>query len=164
LPLSLERDRENDGPLAFPTQLFYDAKGRRLYVADSGHNRVVVLDEKGRFKGLTGNGAIDYRDGDAALAGFDHTEGVAAGGGFLYIADTVNDVIRRVDAKGRVATVIDEPAVRWPRGLAFAGDALYATAAETHDVWLLPAAARRPLRFAGSSASGRRDGALPLAE
>jgi streptogramin lyase len=50
-------------------------------------------------------------DGDGAFARFDEPNGLAPAGGTLYVADTGNDAIRRIDmATGRVETVPVEKA------------------------------------------------------
>src|SRR5205085_3079123 len=42
LRLALERARVGDLPLAFPGKILADARGDRLFIADSNHNRIVV--------------------------------------------------------------------------------------------------------------------------
>jgi sugar lactone lactonase YvrE len=90
-----------------PTALALDHKGR-LYIADQSNHRVRRLDfDTGIIATVAGTGEAGYSgDGmpahEAALSG---PSGLAAGAdGALYIADTFNGRIRRVDAETSVIT------------------------------------------------------------
>src|SRR5262249_8499383 len=39
---ALERHRQPDGPLKFPGKVLADSDGKRLFISDSNHNRIVV--------------------------------------------------------------------------------------------------------------------------
>ncbi|MDE2237358.1 MAG: hypothetical protein KGK30_05670, partial [Elusimicrobia bacterium] len=161
LAMALERDDFIDRPLAFPTQLAYDAKSDRLLICDTGHNRVVLASGSGRVKVVIGNGAVDYRDGAMARAGFDHPRGVAfAAGDRLLIADTGNDAIRTVDLKAeRVTTLIDDPyRLPGPRALLFDGSTLYVAEPLSHSLAAADSKSWTPYRFAGDGREGSRDG------
>jgi DNA-binding beta-propeller fold protein YncE len=105
-----------DGPrqlatLAQPGGLAWDG-GSRLYFASTQGNTVrwVDLGAPGEVHTLAGGSdtLFDFGsvDGPAALALFQHPLGLAAVGGSLYVADTYNNRIRRIDvATGRVTTV-----------------------------------------------------------
>ena len=43
-----EMERPSDGPLLFPGKVLADAEGKRLFIADTGHNRIVVTDLDGK--------------------------------------------------------------------------------------------------------------------
>lgn len=91
-----------------PAALVVDDDGH-LYIADQSNNRVRVVDLKtGLISTLAGTGSAAY-DGDnkpaseSTLAG---PSGLALGAGELYIADTFNGRIRRVDlSTGLISTV-----------------------------------------------------------
>jgi sugar lactone lactonase YvrE len=79
-----------------------------LYIADYVNSRIRRVDASGRITTVAGTGESGY-DGDdkpATSAQLANPNGVAVdGSGTLYIADTYNNRIRRVDASGRITTV-----------------------------------------------------------
>ena len=53
----LAKFRENgDTPLFFPGKVLADAKGKRLFIADSTHHRIVVTDLDGKSLAVIGTG------------------------------------------------------------------------------------------------------------
>ncbi|MYH64453.1 MAG: redoxin domain-containing protein [Chloroflexi bacterium] len=79
-----------------------------LYIADTYNSRIKVIPpgetRTGMLAGLGGAGG--YADGPASQAQFDEPGGLSYADGSLYIADTNNHVIRRLDlAAGTVDTV-----------------------------------------------------------
>lgn len=105
LKFALERAKTGDLPLAFPGKVLADERGDRLFVADSNHNRVVVTKLDGTLLYTVGSGERGRRDGAFDVARFDGPQGLALDGETLYVADTRNHLVRRVDLKSRtVAT------------------------------------------------------------
>jgi sugar lactone lactonase YvrE len=107
-PLSFTAARENepDRPLFFPGKVLADAAGKRLFVADTGHNRVVELSMDGRLRRAFGGGAAGFEDGDAASARFHGPQGMALAGEWLYVADTDNHAIRRIDLQNALVVTV----------------------------------------------------------
>ena len=103
---SLERSRVPSGPLRFPGKLLADAKGGRLFISDSNHNRIVVAGLDGKLQATIGSGAIGREDGDFQTATFDHPQGMALDGDRLYVADTENHLLRLVDLKARKVSTL----------------------------------------------------------
>jgi uncharacterized repeat protein (TIGR03803 family) len=92
--------------LANPTAVTTDASGD-LFIADTGNSLVRKVDTGGIIWTVTGGG-LDYPgDGEAATnVSLNNPQGVTVDVfGNLFIADTVNNVIRRVDAQGFITTV-----------------------------------------------------------
>jgi sugar lactone lactonase YvrE len=84
--------------LQHPTGLAFD--DGLLYIADSYNNKIKTLDPTtGEVKSLIGTGQAGYSDGPFEQAELFEPEGVVAGNGFLYIADTNNHSIRLADLK-----------------------------------------------------------------
>lgn len=82
--------------------------GRRglLIIADTGNNRIRMVDTKGQVTTLAGAGETGYRDGPAAEAQFDSPVGVAVDeDGVVYVADTYNDCVRKITKDGTVSTI-----------------------------------------------------------
>jgi DNA-binding beta-propeller fold protein YncE/thiol-disulfide isomerase/thioredoxin len=93
-------------PLRFPGKVLADATGGRLFIADSNHNRIVVAGLDGKLKSVIGSGAIGMDDGAFDKATFNHPQGMALVGDILYVADTENHMLRKVDlTKQQVITV-----------------------------------------------------------
>lgn len=77
-----------------------------LYIADSGHHRIVRVTPAGEMKTVAGSGEAGYKDGRAAEAQFHDPSDVAiASDGSLYVADTLNHRIRKIATDGAVTTV-----------------------------------------------------------
>ncbi len=110
----------NDGTgsnarFSLPDGIAVGADGN-VYVADSGNHiirRVTTAGVVTTLAGLAGNqGSIDGNGGDARFRG---PEGIAAdSAGNLYVADTLNWIIRKIDTSANVTTLA---------GLAGAGSA-----------------------------------------
>ena len=45
-------------PLSFPGKILVDEAGKRLFVADSNHNRIVIADLNGRVLDVAGEGHV----------------------------------------------------------------------------------------------------------
>lgn len=175
LKFALERAKMGDLPLAFPGKVLADEKGDRLFVADSNHNRVVVTKLDGTFLYAIGTGARGRHDGTFDTTTFDNPQGLALDGETLYVADTRNHLLRRVDLKGRrVETAAGTgaqsrnydfrkgPALNSPLSspwdLALAGRSLYIAMAGPHQIWKLDLDSRELSVYAGSGREARNDG------
>ena len=93
--------------LNYPHDVAVDGSGN-LYIADYFNNRIRRVDSSGRITTVAGTGRYGYNGDDkrAALARLAVPSDVAFdGSGNLYIADTDNNRIRRVDSRGRITTV-----------------------------------------------------------
>ena len=99
-------DRQEPTPLRFPGKILADPPGNRLFITDSNHNRIVVTTLDGTLVTIIGSGALGQTDGDFSTATFDHPQGVALHNELLYVADTENHMIRKVDLKQKQVTTI----------------------------------------------------------
>ncbi|GJQ58203.1 MAG: hypothetical protein SCALA701_10040 [Candidatus Scalindua sp.] len=92
--------------LEFPTGIAVDASG--LYISDTGNNRIRKVDTSGIMTTVVGNGTYGY-SGDGGLAVNAHLRypyGVAVDNiGNIYVIDSYNYRIRKVDATGVITTV-----------------------------------------------------------
>ncbi|HBK47675.1 MAG TPA: hypothetical protein DDZ67_14840 [Xanthomonadaceae bacterium] len=99
-----ERNPEPRLALRFPTGLA--ATADRLYVADSGHHRILECTHGGRILRTFGIGTADLADGEPDEAAFKRPRGLALERESLYVADTGNHALRRIDLRGgRVDTL-----------------------------------------------------------
>ena len=93
--------------LSFPTGLAIGF-GDSLLIADTGNNVVRELGPDGIIRSVAGTGEAGYRGdgGPASFAALHAPGGLAFDNeGNLYIADTLNQRIRRVGVDGQIATV-----------------------------------------------------------
>jgi sugar lactone lactonase YvrE len=99
--------------LVHPEGLAFDAGGN-LYAADSATNKIVRITPTGKITLLAGSDAgAGYRDGPAVDAQFNRPLGVAVdAGGYVYVADNGNNVIRKIAPSGAVTTLAGRPSSR----------------------------------------------------
>ena len=93
--------------LRYPTGVAVDNTGA-LYIADSENHRIRRVDVSGTLRTIAGTGESGYSgDGVLATGAWLHTPGRVAvdGAGNLYIADSGNHRIRRVDVSGTIRTI-----------------------------------------------------------
>ena len=175
LQLALERAKVGDLPLAFPGKVLADPSGGRLFIADSNHNRIVITKLDGTLLEIIGTGERGVMDGLYNQASFYRPQGMALDGETLYVADTENHLIRRVDLKARTVSTIagtgaqargynmDEGQARStplnsPWDLQLVGRTLYIAMAGPHQIWQLDLDRQRVSVFAGSGREARLDG------
>lgn len=110
-----------------------------VFIADTNNNRVVEVLPSGHLIGFAGDGKPGYAgdSGPAIKARLTDPSGVAVDtAGNVYIADSSNNVIRRVDARtGTISTVAGNVAAdQAGSGLGgFSGDGGPATSAQLYD-------------------------------
>ena len=92
--------------LNWPQQVAVDGTGN-VYIADTGNQRIRKVDGAGNISTFAGTGTEGYSgDGGAATAArLNSPQEVALdNAGNVYIADTGNDRIRKVDGSGNIST------------------------------------------------------------
>lgn len=88
-----------------PSGLALDAAGN-LYVADTGNHAIRKITSLGMVSTVAGTGVAGFRDGARTQAQFNGPIGVAVDAhGNVYVADTYNDRIRKIDPQGQVSTL-----------------------------------------------------------
>lgn len=129
------------------------ADGRALYVADSETSAVRRLDpDSGEVRTLVGQGLFEFgdRDGTGGDVRLQHCLGVAAHGGCVYLADSYNHRVKRLDPTTlRVSSVAGtgnpgsgdgpgpEAAFHEPGGIAAAHGALVVADTNNHALRLV---------------------------
>ncbi len=113
-------------PLILPSAIAYDAQGN-LYIAEAGSNTIRKVDTAGLITTIAGTGTQGFSgdNGPATAARLDSPQGLALdAGNLLYIADTHNHRIRKLDlATGMITTIAGSTA-------GFSGDNGLATVAQ----------------------------------
>jgi DNA-binding beta-propeller fold protein YncE len=168
--------------LSFPGKLLADAKKDRLFVSDSNHNRIVIAKlDSGQLVETLGTGDAALRDGSFEQAAFHNPQGLALSddGRFLYVADTDNHAIRRVDLEKKTIVTIagdgfqmgskknTRPALKElnsPWDLLLHDGDLYVAMAGAHQIWRMQLASANIEPYIGDGNEDLKDGALMRAE
>ncbi|HEY4128616.1 MAG TPA: thioredoxin-like domain-containing protein [Gammaproteobacteria bacterium] len=170
-------DKMPDTQLLYPGKVLADVKGGRLFIADSNHDRVVVTTLEGKVLSVIGDGKPGLKDGAYGAAEFHYPQGLTLfDADTLYVADTDNSALRRVDLKrGTVTTVAgdgkqtymedgDQPAAKaeldTPWDVLAQGGLVYIAMAGQHQLWTYDPASQEIKHFAGSGREGIDDGEL----
>jgi thiol-disulfide isomerase/thioredoxin len=187
-PTLLADETRGDTPLRFPGKVLADDAGNRLFIADSNHNRIVVIGFDGKLQYVIGSGAIGRADGEFAECRFNHPQGMALVGDVLYMADTENHLVRKVNLTTRMVMTaagtgekghgwpgwggdLIKPAGRFvgpPKSTALAspwalwvhGQDLFVAMAGPHQIWKLPLDEREIGPYAGNGREDIVDGPL----
>ena len=106
LRFDLEAYAAGRTPLRFPGKVLADQASNRLFIADSNYNRIVVSTLDGKLLDTIGSGAIGAADGGYAKASFNKPQGMALKGQTLYVADTENHLLRKIDLDKKQVTTI----------------------------------------------------------
>ncbi|MBQ7668388.1 MAG: S-layer homology domain-containing protein [Clostridia bacterium] len=128
-----------DGEKALFDAPSYIAKaGNGFFVTDTGNNMIRFINSDGYTTTYAGNKNAGYKDGKGQDASFDNPTGIVVDlEGNVYVADTNNNVIRKIDANRNVTTYagnenagfkdgnVKEAKFNAPVGLWYANDTLY---------------------------------------
>jgi thiol-disulfide isomerase/thioredoxin len=177
-PVSFKLEKFSAPPslLSFPGKVMADEKGNRLFIADSNHNRIIVTSLDGMVMDVIGDGAVGVRDGSFAEAEFNHPQGMALDGETLYICDTENHLIRKVDLKSRtvetlagtgeqarsfnVAGIGTNVALNSPWDALVHNGMIYVAMAGPHQLWVVNPKTREAKPYAGSGRENHTNGPL----
>jgi DNA-binding beta-propeller fold protein YncE len=169
--IALAREAEHD--LFFPSSLH--ATSGLLYIADSGNNRILSTSHSGVVRSIFGSKLAGFLDGTGSGAAFNNPRGLEKAGDFIYVADTGNHAIRRINVQtydvdtlagngapgksGSQGTTFPlETSLNSPCDLVFDGGNLYITVSGTHQVWELSLIDQTIGVFTGSGLPGLKDG------
>jgi thiol-disulfide isomerase/thioredoxin len=177
-PLILEKQHQPlIMPLAFPGKVLADAPSDALFIADSGHHRIVLSNLNGFVIQVIGDGQPGLRDGSFAEAQFRTPQGMAFDRAHhcLYVADSENHAIRKIDLRRQwVETIAGtgsqsqtlwphcgralETALNSPWDLQLIGETLFIAMAGAHQIWQMPLDSAIVMTYAGTGAEGCFDG------
>jgi hypothetical protein len=175
-PLALQQSVAST-VLSYPAAVVADEARDRLYIADSGHNRILEARLDGYLVRVFGSGEQGFADGAADEAAFYDPQGLelSEDGRQLYVADTRNHALRAIDlATGDVDTIAGtgtrlqslpragadprQVDLASPWGLLRIEDSLYIAMAGVHQLWTFDLEERALAVFAGTSREGIDDG------
>ena len=157
--------------LYLPISVLADVAGN-VYITETGQNRIRRVARDGTISVFAGTGAQGYSgdNGPATSANLSFpTYLIGDGAGNIYFSDTLNQVIRRIDSKGAITTVVGngnadfagdglaprQASFRSPYGIAFddAGELLIADS-NNHRLRLVDSAGKVIFTLAGTGEAG----------
>jgi len=165
--------------LKFPGKVL--ATADKLFISDSAHNRVLECMPNGRILRAYGSGAAGQLDGMETDAAFDNPQGLACVGSHLFVADTGNHLIRKIDLEshdvstaaglgkiGRVKTfeTFNDPLkvpLNSPWDLTYHSGSLYIAMAGSHQIWVLDLSKNVIRVYAGTGTENIKDGTVESA-
>lgn len=154
---------EKTGTLSYPARLAHGPDGL-IFIADAGHHRIIAIDEQGKIKHIIGSGTRGLQDGHYNQAQFNLPRGLVANGSHLYIADTNNHAIRKIDLEKRTVQTIagngekGRVASPWDIELTDDSNTLAVAMAGRHQLWSLNIRADKLDPLAGSGKESLIDG------
>jgi thiol-disulfide isomerase/thioredoxin len=173
--LDVATDPEADRTfLRFPGKVHVEE--RRLFVADSGHHRIVVAGLDGAVEAIVGKGGAGAHDGPPSHASFHEPQGMCVAQGRLIVADRGNHLIRSValsdyavttlagtGARGEGHQRFDAGAprtipLRSPWALAWVAPYVVIAMAGSHQIWAYDTAEDRLGVLAGTGREDHIDG------
>ena len=175
-PLPTTPPLQPENVLSFPGKVLSDEIGDRLFIADTNHNRIIVSSFDGNVQQVIGAGGEAMVDGSLSQSAFNHPQGMAIDGDVLYVADTENHAIRRVDLQsGQVETIAGTGeqgyerdgrrpgrsfSLSSPWDLALHNGVIYIAMAGIHQLWSLEMETGMVGAYAGSGREAITDGPL----
>ena len=174
LSFPLQSAPEAPNVLSFPGRIV--ATPSKLYIADSGHNRILVVSSGGQAVRQYGSESAGFIDGNGSAAAFDNPQGMVLADDFLYVADTGNHAIRRIHTRTNdvvtiagtgnagTAAAVDIPgtpltvSMSSPTDVVFKNGKLYIAMAGSHQIWRLSLISNTVEVFAGSGYEDLQDG------
>lgn len=180
LQQSLEKQRQPlTTRLAFPGKVLADHKSDRLFIADSGHHRLVITSLSGAVQFVIGTGETGWQDGGFAEAQFAAPQGMAFDREtqVLYVADTDNHALRQIDLNRQVVQTIAgtgqqsrqtqpqagralETALNSPWDLHQVEQFLFIAMAGSHQIWVMDLTDGTIATYTGTGAEACIDGSL----
>ena len=172
-PLSINAEIKSaaDGPLFFPGKV--DRADGLLFIADSGHSRIIITEPDGKVLEVVGSGLQGCQDGSFTSAEFDNPQGMVMHEGALFVADTGSHTIRRLDLQAKTVTTVagtGEQSLYPHRGgnaranplsspydLTVSREGMYVAMAGRHQIWRFDPSAGIIEQWAGSGHEGIRD-------
>ncbi len=174
--VSPRRHRRRSSPLHFPSVVLVDLPARRLFIADTGHHRILICDLAGQCLDRIGSGVRSRRDGTFDQAAFSWPRGLSLDEDHLYVADTGNHLLRRCNLARRIVSTVAgtgeqemrpqivgpgkplQISLSSPWGLCRLHRSLFITMPGLHQLWLFDLVTQEIGTYAGTGFPGRIDG------
>lgn len=174
-----QAEKAAKSPLWFPGKVLADGAGKRLFISDSTHHRIVITDLDGKKIAIAGTGKPGHHDGAFDKASFNDPQGLALRGDNLYVADRKNHCIRALDLRKQTVKTIAgigkqgtdivrggmalSTGLNSPWDLLIQGNEMYIAMAGHHQIWVMDLAKHTVVPFAGTGMENILDGPLTRA-
>lgn len=158
--------------LSFPGKLSISED--MIAISDSNHNRVLVTDMSGKIMHTIGMGRRGFCDGNFKTAMFFRPQGIVWKDGMLYVADTENHAVRKVDISTQTVSTVagtgkqgpwmspggkgPETSLSSPWDVAVKDNLVFIAMAGNHQLWVLDTDTGLVSPFAGSGHEDIVDG------
>ncbi|XP_056659756.1 NHL repeat-containing protein 2 isoform X4 [Monodelphis domestica] len=104
--IKLYRDSLPPSPLLFPGKVTVDNLSDRLVIADTGHHRILVVRKNGQIQHSIGGPNSGSKDGTFLESTFNSPQGVSIKNNIIYVADTENHLIRKIDLETEMVSTV----------------------------------------------------------
>ncbi|MCX7922666.1 MAG: redoxin domain-containing protein [Clostridia bacterium] len=182
--VSIIPDKRDSAFLSYPGKLDIDRKRNHLFVSDSNNNRVLqiglISKTKGEILEVIGGKNKGFKDGSYSEARFFRPQGIAFHKDYLFVCDTENHAIRRIDLDNWFITTIagngrqaewgakggkgTDVSLNSPWDAVVQGRHLYIAMAGSHQIWRLDIDSHYCEVFAGSGRENIVDGPARAAQ
>jgi sugar lactone lactonase YvrE len=173
LPFRVKPASEPRAELCFPGKLVVARD--RIYLSDSGHHRILVTSLDGHVLRQYGGEGEGFIDGEGVSAAFSNPQGMAISDDFLFVADTGNHALRRINLRtdevdtlagnGKPAELYSGPgavpaqaALHSPADVAYHRGRLFISMTGMHQIWCLSLIRNTLEMFSGCGREGLVDG------
>ncbi len=174
IKLGLEKDKLPDRLLSYPSKLILNPKGNEIYISDTNHHRILRIDIDSREILDVVGGIEGFEDGIFTEAKFNSPNGIYLKDNYLYVADTSNHSIRKIDFNSKkVVTILGsgKPAeglivegkgrdisLISPIDIVVLKDKLYFSESSANQIWVLDLISLETEKFSGSGRENNQDG------
>lgn len=165
--------------LSYPGKISISKDGK-VALSDSNHNRILVTDLSGKIEFVIGSGKYGFSDGDLNTSTFFRPQGVLWKDNAIFVADTENHAIRKIDLQNKkVTTVVGtgkqgpwlsgggkgrETAITSPWDLAEKDNLIFIAMAGNHQIWSYDLESDLARPFAGNGHEDIIDGENHMAQ
>jgi len=182
-PLTFQPIKKSSGILSFPSKITPDQKNKRLFIADSNHNRILVtqfFDNNLKIIDQIGSSDSGDKIGTWASSQFNQPQGMAYKDDHLYVCDTDNNKIKIVDLNNKSVLNFAGTGIQgdWrvspdeatktplnsPTDCTILEDNLFIAMAGNHQIWKIDLSGKNMAKFAGSGWENLLDGKRETAQ
>jgi len=172
-------ESSKNNTLSFPGKISISKSGK-IAISDSNHNRILVVDLSGNILHTIGSGKAGFVDGDFEHAEFFRPQGVAWNGDSLFVADTENHALRKIDfTQNKIVTLVGTgrqgpwcspggkgtlTAISSPWDVACRDNVVYIAMAGNHQIWTYDTTTEMVMPFAGTGQENIIDGPAKSAQ
>jgi len=167
-------EKEEFSSLRFPGKIAYSSDDKLFAIADANHHQIVIADSLGKITHRIGSGNPGCIDGNFKSAQFHLPQGLCFHESIVWVADTANHLIRKIDignqtvetvagtgSRGRVlkgSAMGRQMAISSPWDTALSEGKLYFANAGSHQIGVLDIESGIISNFAGDGNEALIDG------